>query len=51
MCSDRPHRISRTTPQAVDELRRAAGSQLHPQVVEALLSVLSRSEELAGATP
>jgi len=51
MCSDRPHRASRTTPQAVDELRRAAGSQLHPQVVEAFLSVLSRTEELAGATP
>jgi two-component system, cell cycle response regulator len=37
-------------PQAVHELRRAAGSQLHPQVVEAFLSVLSRTEELAGAT-
>ena len=33
-----------------DLTRRAAGSQLHPQVVEALLSVLSRTEELAGAT-
>ena len=51
MCSDRPHRTSRTTPEAVIELRRAAGSQLHPQVVEAFLSVLSRSEQLAGAAP
>jgi two-component system cell cycle response regulator len=51
MRSDRPHRQSRTQTAAATELRRVAGTQLDPRVVEAFISVLSHTEEIAaGAT-
>ena len=47
MRSDRPHRSARTQAEAMTELRRVAGSQLDPRIVEAFLAVLSRSETFA----
>ena len=47
MRSDRPHRPARTQAEAMTELRRVAGSQLDPRIVEAFLAVLSRSETFA----
>jgi diguanylate cyclase (GGDEF)-like protein len=40
MTTERPYRAALTPAAAQDELRRAAGSQLDPAVVEALLAVL-----------
>jgi diguanylate cyclase (GGDEF)-like protein len=51
MCSDRPHRTARTQSGAVSELRRVAGSQLDPWIVDAFLAVLNRSEDLALRVP
>ena len=51
MRSDRPHRSARTQSEAVSELRRVAGSQLDPWIVDAFLAVLSRSEDLALRVP
>ena len=47
MRSDRPHRSAHTQAEAMTELRRVAGSQLDPRIVEAFLAVLSRSETFA----
>jgi HD-GYP domain-containing protein (c-di-GMP phosphodiesterase class II) len=47
MRSDRPHRSARTQAGAMTELRRVAGSQLDPRIVDAFLVVLSRSETFA----
>ncbi len=44
MCSDRPHRAGRAQADALAQLRRAAGTQLDPSVVEALLTVLDRTD-------
>lgn len=41
MISDRPYRNGRTVEEAVAELKRCAGSQFDPVVVDALVSVLS----------
>ena len=40
MTTDRPYRKALPHEQAVEELRRVAGSQLDPRVVEALIAVL-----------
>jgi len=40
MTADRPYRAPRSLPEAIDELRRSAGSQLDPAVVTALLDEL-----------
>jgi diguanylate cyclase (GGDEF)-like protein len=40
MTTERPYRPALTHDQATDELRRAAGTQLDPRVVEALIDVL-----------
>jgi diguanylate cyclase (GGDEF)-like protein/PAS domain S-box-containing protein len=40
MTSDRPYRAALPEPEAREELRRGAGSQFDPDVVEALLAVL-----------
>ena len=50
MTSDRPYRSARTSETAVDELRRCAGRQFDPFVVEALISVL-RMPALPGESP
>jgi HD-GYP domain-containing protein (c-di-GMP phosphodiesterase class II) len=39
MTTDRPYRAALTDPEARDELRRGAGKQFDPEVVEALLKV------------
>jgi HD-GYP domain-containing protein (c-di-GMP phosphodiesterase class II) len=46
MTSDRPYRAALGEPDARAELRRGAGSQFDPRVVDALLTVL---ETPAGA--
>jgi diguanylate cyclase (GGDEF)-like protein len=43
MTSDRPYRDRSTAAEAVAELRRSAGTQLDPVVVEALVGVLARA--------
>jgi len=41
MTSDRPYRTAMTHKKALEELKRTAGTQFDPQVVKALLDVLS----------
>jgi hypothetical protein len=41
MTSDRPYRTAMSHPSAIEELKRTAGTQFDPQVVNALLDVLS----------
>src|SRR5688572_24338250 len=48
MTTDRPYRPAMTLPESVVELRASAGSQLDPQVVQALLAVVW--DPLAPAT-
>ncbi|HWC27669.1 MAG TPA: HD domain-containing phosphohydrolase [Solirubrobacteraceae bacterium] len=47
MTSDRPYRRSLGHEQALAELRRNAGSQFRPEVVDALLAVLGRTKSKA----
>jgi len=42
MTSDRPYRKALTQSQAVEELRRCAGTQFDPKVVQAFIEVLKR---------
>jgi putative nucleotidyltransferase with HDIG domain len=53
MTSARAYRGARSWTSAMDELRRGAGTQWNPQVVEAALSVLSQEERVGArhATP
>jgi diguanylate cyclase (GGDEF)-like protein len=51
MTSPRPWREPRSERAARAELRRVAGAQLDPQVVEALLDVLDRDRNGHGAAP
>jgi diguanylate cyclase (GGDEF)-like protein len=48
MVTDRQYRARRSSAEAVAELRRGAGGQFHPQVVDALTRVLVASRD-AGA--
>jgi PAS domain S-box-containing protein/putative nucleotidyltransferase with HDIG domain len=47
---DRPYKKARTHEDAVAELRRCAGEQFDPEVVEAFCRVLDRHRELGQAT-
>jgi diguanylate cyclase (GGDEF)-like protein len=49
MTSDRPYRAARTAEDAVAELRRWAGRQFDPQVVDLLCAVLAEQDEPAAA--
>jgi HD-GYP domain-containing protein (c-di-GMP phosphodiesterase class II) len=40
MTTDRPYRAARTAEEALEELRRCAGTQFDPDVVDALASVV-----------
>jgi HD-GYP domain-containing protein (c-di-GMP phosphodiesterase class II) len=40
MSTDRPHRTAMSLPESVVELRESAGTQLDPQVVQALIAVV-----------
>ena len=42
MTTDRPYRAARTSEEALTELRRCAGAQFDPQVVDALERTLAR---------
>ncbi len=44
MISDRPYRVGRTMKEGIDELRRCAGTQFDPEVVEALVEALEIRE-------
>ncbi len=48
MTSDRPYRAARTAEDAVAELRRWAGRQFDPQVVDLLCAVLAEQDEPAA---
>jgi HD-GYP domain-containing protein (c-di-GMP phosphodiesterase class II) len=50
MTSDRPYRRALSREAALEELRRNAGTQFDPRVVEALLAVVQADAE-PGATP
>jgi diguanylate cyclase (GGDEF)-like protein/putative nucleotidyltransferase with HDIG domain len=47
MTSDRPYRPSRSHSAACAEIRRCAGSQFDPRVVQALIDILERETERA----
>jgi putative nucleotidyltransferase with HDIG domain len=49
MVSNRPYRSAMTLPEALDELRSAAGSQFDPAVVDALVRELRRDHALHDA--
>ena len=49
--SDRPYRAGQPATIAFDEVRRVAGSQLDPDVVEAFVRVLSKDPWMFGLTP
>jgi HD-GYP domain-containing protein (c-di-GMP phosphodiesterase class II) len=42
MTSDRPYRKAMEAPRAIEELRRGAGSQFDPDIVDAFLAVLEQ---------
>ncbi len=51
MLSDRPYRASRPVDEAVAELRRCAGTQFDPDVVDALVASLRADATLAQPAP
>lgn len=48
MTSNRPYRKRKTVGEAVEELKKCAGTQFDPEVVEAFLCVLQEHEEKVG---
>jgi putative nucleotidyltransferase with HDIG domain len=51
MTTARAYRAARSWESALDELRRGAGTQWNPQVVEAALAVLGRPERVESRRP
>jgi diguanylate cyclase (GGDEF)-like protein len=51
MTSDRPYRAARPLPEALDELRRCAGTQFDPDVVAAVAEAQAATTAGAGAAP
>jgi HD-GYP domain-containing protein (c-di-GMP phosphodiesterase class II) len=51
MTSDRPYRQAMSHGDALRELRKSAGTQFDPQVVEALLGCLYGDRTLTAGTP
>jgi HD-GYP domain-containing protein (c-di-GMP phosphodiesterase class II) len=49
MVTDRPYRNGRSADEAAEELRRCAGSQFDPAVVEAFLAVADLPESVQTA--
>jgi diguanylate cyclase (GGDEF)-like protein len=47
--SDRPYRAARSSEEAVEELKRCAGTQFDPEVVDAFVEVLAAQAESAAA--
>jgi HD-GYP domain-containing protein (c-di-GMP phosphodiesterase class II) len=45
MITDRPYQLARSPAVALVELRRCAGSQFDPQVVEALIDLLQGTQD------
>lgn len=48
--ADRSYRVARTSEEAFDELRRVAGTQLDPRIVDALLVLLRTQAAQPGAS-
>jgi putative nucleotidyltransferase with HDIG domain len=44
MTADRPYRAGRSAPEAVEELRRCAGTQFDPRIVETMTTVVENLE-------
>jgi two-component system, cell cycle response regulator len=51
LMSDRPYRSAQPLSVALDELRRCAGSQFDPRIVDAFCAVTARAAADAGAAP
>jgi HD-GYP domain-containing protein (c-di-GMP phosphodiesterase class II) len=51
MTTDRSYRRARPAAAAVEELRRCAGTQFDPNVVEAVIAVVTRSGALLPDPP
>jgi HD-GYP domain-containing protein (c-di-GMP phosphodiesterase class II) len=51
MTTARAYRRARSWQSAMEELRRGAGSQWNPQVVNAALAVLSQEERMGALQP
>ena len=47
MISERPYRQARSQEQALAEMRRCAGTQFDPDVVDALAAVVARATAVA----
>ena len=47
MISERPYRQARSQEQALAEMRRCAGTQFDPEVVDALAAVVARATTVA----
>lgn len=48
MTSNRPYRRTMTQQEAIEELRRCAGDQFDPKIVEAFASALAKQESVTG---
>ncbi|MFN3421365.1 MAG: HD-GYP domain-containing protein, partial [Armatimonadota bacterium] len=44
LCSERPYRHAYSTEQALDEMRKVAGSQLDPDLTDAFIQVVANGE-------